>query len=282
MKFRDEMKTAFSFLFLCVLWAFPLWAEERIVGEGEHTGFIVNEGRQILKVSSIKPGQTIQVFLTPLWIVEGGGKVEWRLEDPGGAALRVGSKTNPEVDPFFMEWTSNSQPKPPAYHIHIVGSGGAFSGEILGQYTLQVFLRDQNDGNSGTDAPETYEKALLLPISEPGTYLFEENFVSSTADVYDIFKINIKPNHSLTLRAKPLQWHGGGQKGKVSWKFLNKTFRLLKAGDCPTPQSDLFTVRVFHPQVKTDTRPALFYLLVQMEGQASLIYSLQAEVKEGR
>ncbi len=156
------MKTGFSFLLLGMLWVCPLWAEENIVGEGEYKGFIVNEGRQVLKVSSIKPGQTIQVFLIPHWIVEMGGKVEWRLEDPEGASLRVSSKTNPEVEPFFMEWTSNSQPKPSAYYIHIRGSGGAYSGEILGQYTLQIFLRDQNDGNSGTDAPETYEKAIFF------------------------------------------------------------------------------------------------------------------------
>ena len=276
------MKTGFSFLLLGMLWVCPLWAEEKIVGEGEYKGFIVNEGRQVLKVSPIKPGQTIQVFLIPHWIVEMGGKVEWRLEDPEGASLRVSRKTNPEVEPFFMEWTSNSQPKPSAYYIHIRGSGGAYSGEILGQYTLQIFLRDQNDGNSGTDAPETYEKAIFLPISEPGTYLFDENFVSSTADVYDIFKINIKPNHSLTLQASPLQWQGSGQKGKVSWKFLNKSFRLLKGGNCPFPQTTPFVVKVFHPQVKTDTKPSLFYLLVQIEGEASLIYTLQAEMKEGR
>jgi hypothetical protein len=276
------MKTSISLVILCLLWSFPLRAEERIVEEGEYTGFIINEGRQVLKVASIKPGQTIQVFLTPLWIMEGGGKVEWRLEDPEGAILRVGSKTNPDVDPFFMEWTSNSQPKPSAYHIYIVGSGGISPGEILGQYSLQVFLWDQNDGDSGTDAPESYEKALLLPVSLPGIYSFEENFISSTADVYDIFKINLRPNHALTLSAKPLQWHGGSQKGKVSWKFLNKSFRILKGGDCPAPRTDLFMVKVFHPQVKRDPRPALFYLLVQMEGQGSLVYSLQAEVKEGR
>ena len=276
------MKKGFSLLLLCILCAFPLWAEERIVGEGEHTGFIVSEGSQVLKVSPIKPGQTIQVFSTPHWMVEEDGKVEWRLEDPDGAALRAGSKTHPEVDSFFMEWTSNSQPKPPVYLIKILGSKGGFPGEILGRYTVQVFLRDQNDGNSGTDAPETYDKALPLPTSEPGAYLFEENFISSAADVYDIFRIDIKPNHSLTLRAKPLQWHGSGQKGKVSWKFMNRSFRLLKGGDCPNPQTDLFMVKVFHPRVKMDPRPAIFYFLVQMEGQASLIYSLQAEVKEGR
>ncbi len=276
------MKKGLFSLLLCFVCAFPLRAEERIVGEGEHTGFIVSEGTQVLKVSSVKPGQTLQVFLTPQWIVEGGGKVEWRLEDPEGAVLRAHSKTPPEVDPFFMEWTSNSQPKPSAYHIHILGSRGEFPGEILGRYTLQIFLRDQNDGNSGTDAPETYDKALPLPISDPGTYLFEENFISSTADVYDIFKIDIKPNHSLTLRAKPLQWHGSGQKGKVSWKLMNRSFRLLKGGECSNPQSDPFTVKVFHPRVKMDPRPAIFYFLVQMEGQSSLIYSLQAEVKEGR
>ncbi len=282
MKIRNGTKKGFSFLLLCIFWVFPTWAQERIVEEGEYTGFIVNKGKQVLKIGSIKPGQTLQAFLTPRWIAKTRGKVEWRLEDPEGTALRVGWKTNPNVDPFLMEWTSNSQPKPSAYSVHILGSRGTFPGEILGQYTLQVFLRDQNDGDSGTDAPETYERALLLPIAERGTYLFEENFVSSTADVYDIFKINLNPNHSLNLRAKPVLWHGGDGKGKVSWKFLNKSFRLLKGGNCPTSQSDPFTIKIFHPQVKMDTRPALFYFAVQMEGQASLVYSLQVEVKEGR
>ena len=260
----------------------PLPAQEKIVGEGEHRGFIINEGKQVFKVSPIKPGQTIQIFLAPQWMAEMGGKMEWGLEDPDGATLRVGSKIHPDVEPSLMEWTSNSQPKPSAYYIHVLGSGGMNPGEILGLCTLQIFLWDQNDGNSGTDAPETYEKAIYLPISEPGTYVFNENFVSSTADVYDIFTINIKPNHTLILRASPLQWQGSGQKGNVRWKFLNKSLRIWKEGDCPFPQATPFVVKVFHPQVKTDSKPALFYLLVQIEGEASLIYILQAEMKEGR
>jgi hypothetical protein len=279
---RKTLLLAFLFCLVNLTSIHPLPAQERIVGEGEHRGFIINEGKQFFKVSPIKPGQTIQIFLTPRWMVEMGGRVEWRLEDQDGASLRAGSKTNPEVDPSLMEWSSNSQPKPSAYYIHVLGSGGVSSGEILGQYTLQIFLWDQNDGNSGTDAPETYEKALLLPVSEPGTYLFNENFVSSTADVYDSFKINIKPNHSLTLRASPLQWQGSGQKGNVRWKFLNKSFRLLKEGNCSFPKTTPFVVKVIHPQVKTDAKPALFYLLVQIEGEATLIYTLQAEMKEGR
>jgi hypothetical protein len=274
----------FSFLFYLFTFCFitPLPAQEKIVREGEHKGFIVNESHQIFKVSPIKPGQTIQVFLTPQWIGETSGRLEWRLQDPDGPTLKAGRMTNPEVEPSLMEWTSNSQPKPSAYHIHIRGSGGSDPGEILGQYTLQIYLWDQNDANSGTDAPETYEKAILLPVSEPGTYLFNENFVSSTADVYDIFKIHIKPNHTLTLRASPLQWQGGGEKGKLRWKFLKKSLQMWKEGNCLFHQTTPFVVRVFHPQVKKDPKPALFYLLVQVEGEASLIYTLQVETKEGR
>ncbi|MBM4333336.1 MAG: hypothetical protein FJ117_19305 [Deltaproteobacteria bacterium] len=282
MDFKKEIRAFFFFIFSSMVLVFPLSAQERIIGEGEHRGFIVNEGRQVFKVSPIKPGQTIQVFLSPHWIIETGGKVEWNLADQDEVRLQASSKTNPEVEPAILEWTSNSQPRPSAYTINVLGMGGSFSGEILGQFTMQVYLWDQNDGNAGTDAPETYEKALLLPVSEPGTYLFEENFISGTADVYDIFKINIKPNHSLTLKATPLHWQGSGQKSIVRWEFLNKSFRLMKGGSSPFPQLTPFAVKVFHPQVKAETKPALFYLLVKIEGEVSLIYTLQAEMKEGR
>ncbi|MGB9699727.1 MAG: hypothetical protein ACPL5I_10120 [Thermodesulfobacteriota bacterium] len=272
-------------IFLLSFFVGPLCAQERIVGEGEHKGFIVNEGRQSLKIAAIKPGQTIQVFLTPHWLTEFSGRVQCRLEDEKGELLRSALSTMGEStkeEPLFLEWTSNSQPKPAAYFIHILGSGGAYGGEILGTYTLQIILWNQNDGNSGTDAPESFEKALLLPISEPGHYLFEENFISGTADLQDIFKILVKPNHTLTLQAFPAQWQGAGHKGNLRWEFLNKSLKLLKSGICAYNQVNPFTVKIFHPRVKGEPKPALFYFSVKIEGKLSSIYTIQAEVKEGR
>jgi hypothetical protein len=182
-------------LFLCLLSSIfffhSLSAEEKAVGEGEYKGFIVNEGEQILKVSPIKPGQTIQVSLTPRWMGEQTGKAVLRLDDQDGLKLRATSLDRSDPEPASLEWTSNSEPRPRSYSIHIQGAGGSFSGEILGAYTVRIMLWDQNDGDSGTDAPETFEKALLLPISELGTYSFNECFVSGTADIYDIYKILI-------------------------------------------------------------------------------------------
>ena len=260
----------------------PVSAQEREVGEGEHRGFIVNEGEQALKVSLIKPGQTLQVSFTPRWIPDQAGKANLRLDDQDGVRLRAATQNNPEVEPVFMEWTSNSEPRPKAYSIHIQGIGGAFPGEILGEYTLRIILWDQNDGDSGTDAPETFEKALFLPLSEPGNYLFGECFISGTADIYDIYKILIKPNHALTLRAQPLQWKRVGRKGQARFEFLNKSFKRLKEGANLFPQTSPFIVKVFHPRVRSDTKPALFYLLVKMEGEVSMVYALEAEIKEGR
>ena len=273
-----------SFFFFLANFFFcrPLSAQERIVGEGEHTGFIVNEGDQVLKVSSIKPGQTLQVSFAPRWLAEKGGEVNLRLEDQDGVKLGTASQENPEVEAVFMEWTSNSEPRPAAYSIHMRGTGGSSPGEILGEYTLRICLWDQNDGDSGLDAPETFEKALFLPISEPGTYLFGECFTSSTADIYDIYKILIKPNHTLTLRALPLQWKGGGQKGQARWEFLNKSFKRLKEGIRLSPQTSPFIIKVFLPRVRSDTKPALFYLFVKIEGEGSMVYGLEAEMKEGR
>lgn len=263
----------------------PLSAQERIVGEGEYKGFIVNEGRQSFKIASIKPGQTIQAFLTPHWHVEFGGRVQCRLEDEKGEFLRSALTTFTESskeEPLFLEWTSNSQPKPSAYLIHILGSGGAYAGEILGTYTLQIILWNQNDGHSDTDAPESFEKALFLPISEPGNYLFEENFISGTADLQDVFKILVKPNHTLTLQAFPAQWHGEGRKGYLRWEFFNKSMKLLKSGACAYNQMNPFMVKIFHPRVKGEPKAALFYLSIKIEGKINSIYTIQAEVKEGR
>jgi hypothetical protein len=259
----------------------PLTAQEKIVGEGEHQGFIVNEADQVLKVSPIKPGQTIQVSLAPRWTAE-YGKVKWWLEDQDGVRLRGGSQDNLTVEPVFMEWTSNSEPRPSAYLIHFQGVGGISTGEILGQYTIRILLLDQNDGSSGTDAPETYERALLLRISAPGSYFFDECFISGTADTYDIYKILIRPNHSLTLSVHPLQWKGMNQKGKVRWEFLNKSFKRLKEGTSLFAQTTPFMVKVLHSRMKSDAKPALFYLLVKVEGEVSLVYALHAEMKEGR
>jgi hypothetical protein len=72
------------------------------------------------------------------------------------------------------------------------------------------------------------------------------------------------------------------QKGKVRWEFLNKSFKRLKEGTSLFAQNTPFTVKVMHPRVKSDAKPALFYLLVKVEGEVSLVYVLQAEMKEGR
>jgi len=270
------------FLFLCLAVASSLLAEERVVGEGEHRGFIVNEGEQTLRVSPIKPGQTLQAFVSPQWSVEEGGRVEWVLTDSSGTRLRTARHHQPDTETILLEWTSNSEPRPNGYVIYIRGMGGNSSGEILGQYTVNLSLWDQNDGGSGTDAPENYEKALELPISEPGIYHFDECFLSGTADLYDIYKISIKPNHTLTLSAKPFQWNGIDKKAKVRWEFLNRSFQRMKEGQGAFSETSPFVVKVFHPQVKTSNKPAIFYLLVKIEGEASMIYTLQADMKEGR
>jgi len=272
--------------FLAILWwvwpAFLTRAEERIVGEGQHRGFIVHEGEQVLKIEVVKPGQTIQAQVSPQWKVEKGGVVEWTLTDSNGAPLRAGSQYQPNEESLFLEWTSNSEPRPDAYRIQIQGKGGSFPGEILGQYIVQLSLWDQNDCDSGTDAPETYEKALELPAFEPGLHIFNECFLSGTADIYDIYKISLKPNRSLTLKTIPVQWYGAAKGGKVRWDFLNRSFKRMKDGQSSPSDTSPFMVRVFHPQVRSGSNPAIFYLLVKIEGEVSLVYSLQVEIKEGR
>lgn len=261
----------------------PALAEEKIVGEGEHRGFIIHEGEQTLKVTPIKPGQTLQAFVSPQWSAEEKGRVEWALTDSKGTTLKTARHHQPEAEAILLEWTSNSEPSPDGYLIHIRGNGGSFSGEILGQYTVSISLWDQNDGNSGTDAPESYEKALELAVSEPGAYQFDECFLSGTADIYDIYKIFLKPNHSLTLKAQPVQWNGADKKAKVRWEFLNRSFQRMKGGQSLFPEQVPFVVKVFHPKVtRSSNKPAVFYLSVKIEGGNSLIYSLQAETKEGR
>jgi len=274
-------KSLLLFLFLIFLPVFPLAAEERTVGEGEHVGLIINEGKEILKVNLIRPGQTIQIDLSFQWNAE-KGKVNWRLDDQDGVKLRAGSQGISEMLPVNTDWTSNSVPNPRGYILTIQGAGGNSAGEVMGQYTLKLSLWDQNDADSGTDAPETYEKALLLPAWEAGSYQYNECFVSGTADVYDIYKILLQPGYSFKLQAKPLQWKGVAKKGRVRWEFLDKSFKRLKEGVCPILLTAPFAVRVLHPRVKTDSKGAVFYLMVKAEGEFSLIYSLEAEIKEGR
>jgi hypothetical protein len=271
-----------SILILTLTPSFLMAAEERVIGEGEYKGLIVNQGEQVFKVSPIQPGQRLQAFLNPQWTVQRGGKVEWRLEDPSGAKLRSDRQKNPESETILMEWTSNSEPLPNAYVIRVAGSGGSFPGEILGYYQLRVMLWPQNDGGSGTDAPERFERALYLPVSEPGLYFFDQCFLSGTADVYDIYKIFLKPGYGLTLIASPLEWRGSDGKAKVRWEFLNRSFRRLKTGECAFSRPSTFEVKVMHPAVRGGAKPALFYFLGKIEGDASLRYSLQLETKEGR
>jgi hypothetical protein len=266
----------------CISAALPTRAEERIVGEGQHRGFIIHEGEQVLKTGLVKPGQTIQAQVSPQWKAGKGGRVEWTLTDSSGAPLRAGSQHQPSEEPLLLEWTSNSEPRPDAYRIQIQGKGGSFSGEILGQYIVQISLWDQNDGSSGTDAPETYEKALELLAPEPGLHIFNECFLSGTADIYDIYKISLKPNHSLTLKAIPVQWYGVDKRGMVRWDFLNRSFKRMKDGQSSLSETSPFMVRVFHPQVRSGNKPAMFYFLAKIEGEVSLVYSLQVEVKKGR
>jgi len=283
MSLNQKIRSPFFIcFFLSLVCPHSLPAQEIVMGEGEYRGFIVNEGKQVVKVSPIKPGQTLQIFFSPQWMVEQGGQVKWMLDGPDGVRLREGSQKNPEAETTFMEWTSNSEPRPNAYFLHVQGVDGTFPGEILGQYTLSIFLWDQNDGNSGTDAPESFEKALLLPVSEPGTYLFEEGFISGTADVYDLYKILLQANNSLMLKVIPAQWEGGGKKDKVHFEFLNRSFQRMKEGNSFWPETSPFVVKIFHPRVRPDTKPALFYLMVKMDGEVSLIYGFQVEVKEGR
>jgi len=127
-----------------------------------------------------------------------------------------------------------------------------------------------------------FEKALELPVSEPGVHTFIECFVSGTADIYDIYKISVRPNHSLILKATPVLWNGADKRGKVHWDFLNRSFKRMKDGQSSLSETSSFMVKVFHPQVRSGNKPAIFYLLVKIEGDVSLIYSLQTEVKEGR
>jgi hypothetical protein len=123
---------------------------------------------------------------------------------------------------------------------------------------VQISLWDQNDGSSGTDAPETYEKALELPASDPGLHIFNECFLSGTSDIYDIYKISLKPNHSLTLKTVPVQWYGGDKRGMVRWDFLNRSFKRMKEGQSSLSETSPFMVRVFHPKVRSGNKPAIF------------------------
>jgi hypothetical protein len=281
--FKGRIRSLFLWILVLPI-CFPLVlpAQEKIAGEGEHQRFIISEGKQVIQIGPVKPGQTIQVFCVPQWNVEEGGRVEWVLTDGQEKRLRLGIQKNPDIQMLLLEWTSNSAPVPKSYRVEIVGGGGDYGGEILGRAHITVFLGDQNDGNSGTDAPESYEKAMLLPAPDPGIHVFPECFASGTADTYDIFKIQLKPNHSLHFEATPLQWKGIDPKGRVRWEFLNKSYKSLKKGQNTRLQADPFNIKVFQPPVKSDPKPGLYYFLVKVEGDIGLFYSIQLEVKEGR
>jgi hypothetical protein len=282
-RFRSGGWTLVLSVLLLTLCSPPLLsAQDSPPGEGEHREVIISEGKRIIEVGPVKPGQTIQAFCTPQWSVEEGGRVEWVLTDGEEKRLRAASQKNPDNDMLLLEWTSNSAPAPKFYRLEIRGKGGEYEGEILGRSLVTIWLRDQNDGNAGTDAPESYAKALLLPASEPGIYQFPECFASGTADTYDIFQIQLKPNHSLHFEATPLQWKGGDPKGRVLWEFLNKSYKSLKRGQSAPGQSAPFEIKVFHPPVKSDPKPGLYYLLIKVEGNISLFYSLRLEIREGR
>ncbi|NWF53942.1 MAG: hypothetical protein HXY45_04015 [Syntrophaceae bacterium] len=81
---------------------FPLGAEERTVGEGEHRGFILNEDEQVLRVEAVKPGQTIQALVCPQWNEEKRGRVEWALTDGGEAMLRAATHRQPEEQVILL------------------------------------------------------------------------------------------------------------------------------------------------------------------------------------
>ncbi len=279
---RVRMKKGAILFLLFLLGVHPLGAQGKVVGEGEYRGFIVNQGRQSLKIAPIQPGQVLQIDLIPQWSAGVGGKVEWQLDDAEGKRLRGGSQASPQTDPISIEWTSNSEGKPSAYFLQVHGAAGSFSGEILGQYIARISFWNQNDGSSNRDAPESFEKALALPIFETGTFLFEECFISGMGDPYDVYKVQIKPNHACTVKAKPLQWKKAGAKGHLHIEFLDRSFRKLKEGNIPFPESTPFVVRVFHPQMRSATKPAVYYLLLKMEGEFSLIYGLEIDVREGR
>ncbi len=281
--FRKGIRRLFLWI-LVLAFCFPpvLSAQENVAGEGEQQKFIVSEGKQVIQIGPVKPGQTIQVFCAPQWNVEEGGRVQWALTDETGRRLRVAIQKNPSTEMILLEWTSNSIPEPKSYRLEIIGGGGTYEGEILGRSQITVSLRDQNDGNAGTDAPEVYNKALPLSTLDPGTYVFPECFASGTADTYDIFKIQLKPNHSLHCEATPVQWKGNDPRGKVRWEFLNKSYKSLKKGQNTPAQEVPFEIRVFQPPVKSDSKPGVYYLLVKVEGDIALFYSLQLEIREGR
>jgi len=280
-KIRKGIGAEMLFLLLLpLLFASSLQAQEVFLEEGEHTGALISQEKLAFQVGPIKPGQTLQVVCSPLWSADQVGRVDWTLEDAAGNKLRAASQTNPDTNSLSLEWTSNSEPKPESYIVQIQASGGS-PGEALGEYSFFTLFRDQNDGGSGTDAPESFEKALLLPAQDPGIYTFGDCFLSGTADLYDLYKIQIKPNYSLNFEALPVQWKGS-PKGRVTWEFLNKSYKILKKGQSSPEQSTPFGIRVFHPLVRSGEKTGLYYFLVKIEGDASLFYSLHLEIKKGQ
>jgi hypothetical protein len=92
--------------------------------------------------------------------------------------------------------------------------------------------------------------------------------------------MELKPNHSLNFKVVPLQWKGS-PKAKVSWEFLNKSYKPIKKGQTKPGQSVPFELKIFHPQVRSESKPAIYYFLLKIEGDASMFYALHMEIKEG-
>jgi hypothetical protein len=72
---------------------------------------------------------------------------------------------------------------------------GSMSG--AGNYSLEVIMTPQNDGNSGGDAGENDENVVRL---EPGTY---QNCRLGYGDQTDIYKVSMEPGQTVTVTAKP-------------------------------------------------------------------------------
>ena len=134
-RFRGKIRGLFLWILILPI-CFPvlLPAQEKVAGEGEHRSFIISEGKQVIQVGPVKPGQTIQVFCTPQWNVEEGGRVEWVLTDGEEKRLRAASQKNPDTDMLLLEWTSNSAPAPKLYRVEIGGKGGDLRGRNSGAF----------------------------------------------------------------------------------------------------------------------------------------------------
>ena len=128
-RFRGKIRGLFLWILIFPI-CFPvlLPAQDKVAGEGEHRSFIISEGKQVIQVGPVKPGQTIQVFCTPQWSVEEGGRVEWVLTDGEEKRLRAASQKTPT--PICFSW--NGPPTPPLRR-NSIGSRSAERGGLRGR-----------------------------------------------------------------------------------------------------------------------------------------------------